>query len=189
MQNSKDVWQSEELIEVLKNGGTAVIPTDTVYGFVVSALSTEGVEKLYRIRKPSSQKPCIILIPDEASIEFFGINLSQVQKEKLKEYWPGPVSVILDCEDDKFDNLHKGTNTLSFRLPASIEFRDFLKKTGPLLAPSANTEGNPISKNIDEAKKYFEDKVNFYLDGGEIIGKASKIIRLYKDGSVSIIRE
>ncbi len=189
MQNSKNVWNNEELIKTIKNGGTAVIPTDTVYGFVVSALSKEGVEKLYKIRKPSSQKPCIILISNEEDIKYFGIDLSVNQKEEIKKYWPGPVSIILDCEEDKFENLHKGTKTLSFRLPDSQDFREFLKQTGPLLAPSANTEGNPISKNIEEAKKYFGDKVDFYLNYGEITGKASKIIRLYKDGSVSIIRE
>jgi len=66
--------------------------------------------------------------------------------------------------------------------------RDFLKKTGPLVAPSANIEGEKSAKNIDEARKYFGDSVDFYEDGGEIEGTASTLVKL-EEGKLIIKRQ
>lgn len=184
-----NIWDNKELIKILQQGGLAVMPTDTVYGIVGRAEDALVVESVYQARQRSPEKPCIILIGDISELEKFSINLTEVQKEKLKEYWPGPVSIILDCANDKFEYLHRGTDTLACRLPAQEELRKFLLETGPLIAPSANTEGSPVAKNVDEAKKYFRDQVDFYMDGGEIQGNPSRVIRLSKAGEVSIIRE
>ena len=69
------------------------------------------------------------------------------------------------------------------------ELKELLLKVGPLVAPSANLEAMPSSETILQAKKYFDNAVDLYFDGGRIRGKASKIIRLYKDGSISVIRD
>lgn len=188
----ENIWNNQNLIDTLKNGGVAVIPTDTIYGVVGQALNSNTVLHIYEIRKRNPDKPCVILIGDITELEKFSVSLSEEQKEKLKEYWVNnfmPISIILDCAEDKFSYLHRGTKTLAFRLPVQKEFRELLFKTGPLVAPSANTEALPPSSNIDEAKKYFGNSVDLYADGGEIKGKASKIIKLNSDGTVNILRD
>lgn len=168
------------------------MPTDTIYGVVCRALDETAVKKIYEIRKRAPDKPCIILISDISELEKFSVNLFAEQKEKIKEYWSNnsaPTSIILDCLDDKFSYLHRGTKTLAFRLPTQEELKNLLKQTGPLIAPSANPEGLPPAKNIQEAKKYFGDIIDLYMDRGEIEGKASKVIKLHKDGTVYILRE
>ena len=52
---------NNDLIETLKDGGIAVIPTDTIYGIVGSALNPQTVEKIYELRKRAKDKPFIIL--------------------------------------------------------------------------------------------------------------------------------
>lgn len=192
------VWNNENIVNVLKENGVVVMPTDTIYGIVGSALSSPVVTRIYDIRKRAPEKPCIILISDIDELEKFSIILSEKQKEKLKEYWPLdstqdlqliPTSIVLDCLDEKFEYLHRGTHTLAFRLPYKKELQDLLVKTGPLIAPSANLEGMPTAQNVDEAKEYFGNLVDLYIDGGEIKGKASKVIELRKDGSVRILRK
>lgn len=197
MSLSQNIWNDENLIKMLKENGVVVMPTDTLYGIVGQAENIFVVERIYTLRKRAPDKPCIILIGDIGELEKFYIVLSLEQKNKLKEYWSfdstqgkfGPTSIILDCLDDRFTYLHRGIKTLAFRLPAQEDLRKLLKETGPLIAPSANTEALPPSENIFEAKKYFGDLIDLYVDGGEIKGKASKIIRLHKDGSVTILRE
>ena len=98
---------------------------------------------------------------------------------------------ILAC---RFDHcplyyLHRGTRSLAFRVPEKEDLRELLKSTGPLVAPSANPEGLPQSQNIQEARGYFGYTVDYYVDGGEITSKASKIIQLHKDGTVTILRQ
>jgi L-threonylcarbamoyladenylate synthase len=182
-------WKNDNLIETLKKGGVAVMPTDTLYGIVGQAENISTVNRIYKLKKRKRKKPCIILIGDTKELEKFSVVLSEKQKNKLNEFWPGPISIIFDCPDDSFAYLHRGTKTLSFRLPFSSELRNLLSKVGPLIAPSANPEGLPPAKNIAETKEYFGDSADFYADGGEISGKHSKLIKLHKDGSVNILRE
>jgi L-threonylcarbamoyladenylate synthase len=179
---------NENLVKTLVNNGVVVMPTDTLYGVVGLALSKETVERIYDTRRRAPNKPCIILIGKIGELEKFSIKLSDEQKNKLGEFWPGPVSIVLDCKEERFSYLHRGTNTLAFRLPSNSDLQNLLKTTGPLVAPSANIEGMPVANNTKEAKDYFGDKVDLYIDGGEIIGKSSKVIKLNTDGSEIILR-
>lgn len=192
-------WANEGLIKILRENGVVVMPTDTIYGLVGRALDVSVVNRIYNLKKRAPEKPCIVLIGEIGELKKFSINLSEEQKKKIEEYWPisaiadigrtEAISIILDCPDDSFEYLHRGTKTLAFRLPASKELRALLPETGPLIAPSANPEGLPPAKNISEAQKYFGDSVDFYLDGGEINNKHSKLIKLNPDGSMVVLRD
>ena len=165
------------------------MPTDTIYGIVGHALNEQVVNHIYEIRKRAPEKPCIILISDIKDLAKFSIHLSAEQINKIKEYWPGPVSIVFDCTDQKFFYLHRGTQTLAFRLPVPHGLQELLKHTGPLIAPSANLEGLSPANNVHEAKNYFHEMVDLYIDGGERGGNPSKVIKLQKDGSALILRE
>ena len=183
----QNIWDNENLVKVLVEGGVVVMPTDTLYGIVGKANNQKVVNSIYEIRKRAPSKPCIILISDINELEKFHVDLSEEQKNKIKKFTE-PTSFISDCSNDSFEYLHRGTKTLAFRLPVNHELRDLLKKTGSLIAPSANLEGMPPAENISDAKNYFGDSVDLYVDGGEIKGKASKVIRLHKDGSMEVLR-
>lgn len=178
-----------EITELLKNGKIGVMPTDTIYGIVGLALSRETVEEIYRLRKRAADKPLIILISNLNDLNHFNIRLTEKQKNFLNKNWPNPLSVILPCPPEKFKYLHRGTNSLAFRMPKDEKLLELLKQTGPLVAPSANPEGGEPAKTTDEAKKYFGDRVSFYIDGGKIESNPSTIIRLKRDGKKIVLRE
>ena len=184
----ENIWNNEKLSQTLEDG-VVVMPTDTLYGIVGRARNVSTVNRIYEIRKRSPEKPCIILIGNIKELANFSIILPEKQKRVLQEYWPGPVSVVLDCEDEFFFYLHRGTKTLAFRMPLSEKIRALLTKVGPLIAPSANPEGLSPAEDISKAEEYFGTSVDMYVDGGKIYGKASKVIKLHKDGSVTILRE
>src|SRR4051812_15829747 len=98
-------WNDENLIKILENGGVAVMPTDTLYGIVGRADNIDTVTRIYNTRERSPEKPCIILIGDMVALNNFNISLSFEQKEEVKKYWPGPVSIILDCKEEKYKYL------------------------------------------------------------------------------------
>ncbi len=182
-----------EAAQILKCGGIGVIPTDTIYGIVSSALSKKSVNKVYRLRKRSPDKPVIMLIGSIRDLKKFGITLNPIGYKLLAKFWPGPVSVILQMANSKeqiakFKYLHRGKKTIAFRMPANVVLRRFLKKTGPLIAPSANFEGEPPAKTIKEAQKYFGNKVDFYIDGGKLNRKPSKVISI-KNGKIFVFRK
>lgn len=178
----------QQLINLLKEGGVAVIPTDTLYGIVGSALLKETVEIIYRLRQRTPSKPTIILISSLKDLKLFNVTVDAKTEKFLEKVWPGPVSVILPCPEEKFSYLHRGTNTLAFRLPDKKDLRKLLQKTGPLVAPSANLEGEPPAQTIREAKKYFGDEVQFYVDGGKLSSLPSTLIKI-DNGNLGILRE
>ncbi|MCS7123011.1 MAG: Sua5/YciO/YrdC/YwlC family protein [Candidatus Aenigmarchaeota archaeon] len=173
----------KKLALLLKEGVIAVMPTDTIYGICGSALNKLTVEKIYKIRKRSPNKPMIILISRLKDLKVFGINPTRREINFLKKVWPGKISVILNIKNknsiNKFKYLHRGTNSLAFRLPKPKWLRNVLKISGPIVAPSANWESYTPAKNIKEAKKYFGKKVVYY-NGGNRIGEPSILIRILR---------
>ncbi len=181
-----DIVERMNEIEILKDGGIGIIATDTIYGIVGQALNRNTVERIYAVKKRTPTKPFIILINSLSDIDSFGIDIDEPIKVILDSYWPGPVSIILDCPNDDFAYLHRGTHALAFRMPAKPELRELLSHTGPLVAPSANPEGLDPAIDIDSAKQYFGDTVDFYLPG-TVSTKPSKIIKIVDD-EVEVIR-
>jgi L-threonylcarbamoyladenylate synthase len=175
-----------KLVNILNNGGIAVMPTDTIHGIVCRAQNKETVEQIYKLKKRNPTKATIILIDSIDRLRLFDVIPTDEIKKILSDYWPGPVSIILDCHDEKYSYLHRGTNSLAFRLPDNETLQELIKATGPLVAPSANIEDMPPATNNEEAYKYFGDNVDIYVDGPSA-EKASKIIKISTSG-VEVIR-
>jgi L-threonylcarbamoyladenylate synthase len=176
----------QEHRNVLLDGGIGIIATDTIYGIIGQALKPATIQRIYTVKKRTPTKPFIILISNLSDLDSFGITIDETVQKAADTYWPGPVSIIVDCPDDNFEYLHRGTRTLAFRMPAKSELHDLITVTGPLAAPSANPEGLRQSATIDEAKAYFNDEVDFYNEG-TVYTKSSKIIKI-TNGTEEVIR-
>jgi len=178
----------KEIIKTLQNGGVGVLPTDTIYGVVGSVLNKETIDGMYPLLKRNPKKPMVIIISRIKDLALFDIKINRKFKKKLKEFWPGKVSIILPCHSEEFAYLHRGMGSLAFRLPDLKWLRKLLKKTGPLVATSANPEGEKPAETIKQAEKYFGNRVDFYVDIGKLQGEPSTVLEI-KDSSVSIKRQ
>lgn len=172
-----------QIIAMIKNGGIGVLPTDTLYGLVGSALIPKTVGRIYRVRRRNKKKPMIVLIEKIDDLARFGVVPDPEQRKHMKRLWPGPVSLIFSCPNKKFEYLHRGDRTIAFRLPADATLRRLLHRTGPLVAPSANIEGGLPSRSIRQAHEYFGNLIDFYLRG-RVKRKASSVIDLTAGGIV-----
>lgn len=170
----------EDYIRILNEGGIGILATDTLYGIVGQALNRHAVERIYSVKKRTPTKPFIILIGQISDLDKFAIPLSEYAKEAINTYWPGPISIILDCPSSDFDYLHRGTNTLAFRMPANSELQNLIHQTGPLVAPSANPEGLTPAQTIDQARSYFDNGVDFFIEG-TVYATPSRIIKISGD--------
>jgi L-threonylcarbamoyladenylate synthase len=184
-----------QAVDALTRGGIGVMPTDTIYGIVASAFDPKVVARIYGLRRRNFKKPMVILIGSLGDLKLFGIRLDMKTRRVIKKWWPGKVSVVLKAAGNKrcaagkrFKYLHRGTGTLAFRMPKPAWLRKFLRKTGPLVAPSANLEGEPPAKTVREARKYFGGKADFYLDGGTLVSEPSTLVRIEK-GKAVVLRE
>jgi len=178
----------QELGSLIKSGKAAVIPTDTIYGIVGSARDVKAVERIYNLRRRNSSKPMIILIDSENQISELGVKVDSDQAKTLSKIWPNPISVVIDVVSKKLHYLHRGKNSLAFRIPNNKWLLEFLKFSGPIVAPSANFEGEAPAKNVIAAKNYFGDSVAFYIDAGNLESKPSTVAKLEKNKLV-VLRE
>lgn len=170
---------NETVIRLLREGGIGVIRSDTLYGIVGSANSREAVERIYAVKGRTPTKSPIVLI-DSTEKLWDGYDTETLRR--LGELWPGKNSVILPSKNAP-EWITRGNASVAYRLPDDSGLRELLGSTGPLVAPSANPEGAMPAMNVAEAKAYFGDAVDFYVDGGQVTDDApSRLYRLQPDG-------
>jgi len=161
-----------------------VIPTDTVYGVVACAGDQNAVEQLYRLKKRDKKPGTIIAANIEQLVE---LGIMRRYLKAVEQYWPNPISIIIPS-DFSLDYLHQGKLSLACRIPKDPQMQKLLQKTGPLLTSSANHPGESPANTINEAKAYFGDEVDFYVDGGDLSGHAASTIIRVVDDAVEVLR-
>lgn len=184
----KNDWIKAE--KVLKNGGLVVLPTDTLFGLIASAYDKKAIDKIYKIKERDKSKPLIVLIYSQEDLKKFGIKINKAQAKFLEKIWPGQVSVLLSCKNSKFKYIHRGTKEIAFRMIGEKNKNLFklIKKVGPIVAPSANKESFIPAETVKEAKGYFGDDVDLYINGGKRVGAPSTLIRI-SNNNIEILRQ
>lgn len=178
----------KEIAEQIESDAIGVIPTDTIYGVAASACSKKAVERAYDALERSPKKPFIILISSLKDLSLFGLTIDSQIEKMLDTMWPGKISIVLPVLSEKLIYLHRGKKTLAFRVPKKPSLIKLLKKTGPLISTSANPEGAKPAETIAEARKYFRDRIDFYVAGGKIKSLPSTLIEI-KRGKVRVLRK
>lgn len=171
----------------LKRAELVVLPTDTIYGLCASALAPAAVERVYQLRQRDRRKPVIVLIRNTLELRQFGVRLTLAQRRFLQTLWPNRISVVLPTPSRRYRYLHRGKNSLAFRIPNDPWLLGLLAHTGPLIAPSANFEAKPPAQTIREARQFFGEAVH-YLDAGPERGTSSALIRLTPTFDLEVLR-
>lgn len=176
---------TEEAIRLLTMPGTVgVLPTDTVYGLACRAADKPAVKRLYAL-KNREDKPGTVIAANIDQLVELGIKASYLKA--VEQFWPNPISIVIPSHDLAY--IHLGKQSIAMRVPKYEGLVSLLKRTGPLLTTSANLPGQPEATNLTQAKTYFEDAVDFYVDGGDLSGrKPSTVIRVIDD-EVEVLRQ
>ncbi|MDB5179214.1 MAG: hypothetical protein JWN01_1157 [Patescibacteria group bacterium] len=179
------VTTTEEAVRLLLDGGAGVMPTDTVYGLVARAQDKRAVKRFYAL-KHREHKPGTVIAASVEQLAELGVDKQHLKR--VQHLWPNPLSVETPLGEE-LAYLHQETGRQALRVVADVKLREILEQTGPLVTSSANQPGEPGAVNLSEAQDYFEDKVDFYVDGGNLSGRApSTIIRLVAD-EIEVIRQ
>jgi len=175
----------KKLFGLIVDGAVGVLPTDTVYGLACSAANENAVTRLYSL-KNREQKPGTIIAASIEQLVDLGIKARYLKA--VEQFWPNPISIIIPTGLD-LGYLHQGKMSLAIRIPSDKPLVDLLERTGPLLTSSANHPGEPEATTIEEAKAYFGESIDFYVDGGDLSGrKPSTVIRIIDD-AVEVLRQ
>lgn len=171
---------------IVKNGGTVVFPTDTVYGLGCDPYNSEAVQTIYRIkgRRQSEHLPVLgISVTEISKIAF----LDKLSKKIADNFWPGPVTLVLKIKDYEIAKSLNLTNNIAVRIPDHPCALALLKERKLLVGTSANRSGSPPvgdpTEIIDKLKGY-----DLLLDGGKITNPTESTIVEVNENRLKIIR-
>lgn len=159
------------IVDVLKNGGIVVLRTDTIYGIVTSADNRKNSDTIFAMKQRDADKSCIVLIADTSQMwDEVSREAYQAAEHVLGDTYPTSVIVPIGERTPEWLVHHdQHQDDVAFRIPSTASWLiKVLEQTGPLIAPSANLQGQPPAKNVEEAYRYFGDAVDLYVEGGTV---------------------
>ena len=178
-------------LEVLRNGGVILYPTDTVWGIGCDATNAEAVQKIYDLKRSTDKKSMLVLCKDADMVVRY-VNKAPGIAFEVMEMSTSPLTLILPGAVGVAPNLIPEEGTLGVRVPNHDFCQKLLFKFGkPIVSTSANISGEKSLKNLAEVTKTIIDGVDFVVNPrfqGHPTGKPSSIIAFGPDGEVKIIR-
>jgi L-threonylcarbamoyladenylate synthase len=151
--------------EILKNGGIAVFPTDTVYGLCANAFDLNARKKIYKLKGRSFHKPLIVMAGSTKDLQSLAV-MNEAHLRLAKKYWPGQLTLVL-ASTAIGTMVMGGRSNLGARIPDCKVALALMKMCGfPLVTTSANKSGKESIKSGKEAVKEFTDKVDLIIDAG-----------------------
>jgi tRNA threonylcarbamoyl adenosine modification protein (Sua5/YciO/YrdC/YwlC family) len=170
-------------------GGIAVFPADTVYGLACDAQNRIAVERLYRFKRRSLDKPSAVMFFDPSLALATLPELGPRTREALKRLFPGPVTALVPNPLGRFPLACGGDPaTLGLRVPVVPALQGV---TWPVLQSSANLAGGPDARRLQEVPEPIRRAVDLIVDGGELPGTPSTVVdlRAYEDDETwSVVR-
>ncbi|HWA05932.1 MAG TPA: L-threonylcarbamoyladenylate synthase, partial [Ignavibacteria bacterium] len=152
--------------DFIKKGEVAAFPTETVYGIGANAYDEKAVRKIFKAKGRPADNPLIVHVARKKDIAVLASVITPSAKKIIKEFFPGPVTVILKKNEIVLDVVTAGLVTIAIRMPASKIARELIKLSGvPIAAPSANLSGSPSPTNFIHVLRDMRNKIPCVLVG------------------------
>ena len=177
-------------VDVLRNGGLIIYPTDTVYGIGCSIYKTEAIERIYQIKQQDKSKPFSFLCSDLSHISEYA-RVSNVAFRLMKQLVPGPYTFVLPASRLKQlpRSIISKRKTVGIRVPKNAVCRALIKELGhPILSAGVTNGKGEIINDPDVIKELYERRVDLILDGGPSSLELSTILDLTDERPV-VVRE
>ncbi|MDR2812039.1 MAG: threonylcarbamoyl-AMP synthase [Endomicrobium sp.] len=163
--SAKDHDAHKKTAEIIKNGGLAIVPTETVYGFVVDAFNIDAQKKIYKIKGRSQKKPLILMTSHIESIKVL-VDIPKKALEITKKFWPGQLTLIFPTTTiGKI--VSSGRKNLGVRIPNNAFMLKLLQEIKkPVFTTSVNVSNKSSAKTYEDALD-FNGIADVIIDGGK----------------------
>jgi L-threonylcarbamoyladenylate synthase len=151
----------------LDDGFTVGIPTETVYGLAANAFNEDAINQIFKIKNRPAFDPLIVHVADIDAVHRIVNDMPEAARKLAKEFWPGPLTLILNKSPHISDLVTSGQATVGVRIPrhpitlALLESIDY-----PLAAPSANPFKYVSPTSAQHVMNQLGGKLPYILDGG-----------------------
>ena len=177
-------------VQVLKGGDVIVFPTETLYGLGADALNDAAVEKVFQLKGRDPRNPIPVLVADQEMLHTLVAKIPTVAQKLMDRYWPGPLTLVLPGRKNIPKPLCNPTGGIAVRISSQPIAALLIKGLGrPLTATSANPSGKEPARTLQEAKTYFADRVELFVDGGTLTSKSGSTVVEVIEDNVKVVRE
>lgn len=189
MTQQEDIKQA---VDVLRQGGVILYPTDTIWGLGCDASNEDAVRRIYEIKQREDSKALICLVDSANRIQRYFRRVPDVAWD-LIDYADRPLTLILDGAVNVAPNLVAEDGSLGMRVTKE-QFSQQLcyRFQKAIVSTSANLSGQPSPKSFYDIPEEITSRVDYIVQfarGRKSDGRPSSIIKLTEDGAVTIIRK
>lgn len=185
----------QDIINTLKNGDVAGIPTETVYGLGANGLNDKAVQKIFTVKGRPTKNPLILHTHSLNEVKKLVKTICPITQKLADQYWPGPLTILFEKSAMVSDLITAGSSKVAIRIPNHLLFLAILKSVDfPIAAPSANPYQSISPTTAQQVDDYFKEAVPYVLEGGKcdcglestIVGIEDEKIIIYRLGGITI---
>ena len=192
-----------ETLRVLREGGTILYPTDTVWGLGCDATNPEAVARIYEIKKRADSKSLVLLACDldmvakyVKEVPSIAVDLVEVNDAPMTIIYPEALAGVAGEPGDRWHlapNAVAEDGSVGIRIPLMDWCKNLVFKLGrPIVSTSANISGEPTPQRFTDIPQEIKDAVDFVVPPSidtQSTGKASQILKVGLRGEIEIIRK
>ena len=175
---------------MLERGQIIVFPTETVYGIACNAWNIQAVKKIYKVKRRNYENPLLLHIGKVGDVYQYIKTLDEVTKKLILNFWPGPLSLVLEKSELIPDYVTSGLKKVGIRCTSHKITQAILTKCKfPVVATSANISGYENCYNIEQISKQLGINVDLYIDDGSLVNNLPSTIVEIENNGMKILRE
>jgi len=182
----------KKALEVLRQGGTILYPTDTIWGIGCDATNAEAIEQIYQLKQRAESKSMIVLVSDIGMLQGYIQELPDVAWD-LIEYTEKPLTLIFDDAKNLAPNVVAQDSSIGIRVVKDEFVQRLIERfRKPIVSTSANISGQPHPNFFNEIDNQIKEQVDYVVNWRQeehTPTSPSSIIRLRSNGEFQIIRK
>jgi L-threonylcarbamoyladenylate synthase len=168
---------------IIRKGGLVAFPTETVYGLGANAMNESAVEKIFNAKGRPADNPLIAHVCNREMVDLIANGVSQTAERLIQEFWPGPLTLVLERKPEVARSVSAGLTTVAVRMPRNAIALELIRASRtPIAAPSANASGKPSPTTAAHVLDDLGGRIDMILDGGTTnIGVESTVLDMTVD--------
>lgn len=182
-------WLVARAADVLRKGGVAIIPTDTVYGLACGISHAKAIKRIYELKNMDSKKPLAILVDDMTTVGQYAKGVTTPYYRLLKRVLPGPYTFIFEASAEVPKIMLRKRRSIGIRMPDHpITLALLAELDEPLLTTSVRTPDDHWVIEPVEVESTLDHRVDVVVDCGPLVATPSTVVDLSGDSPV-LVRE
>jgi L-threonylcarbamoyladenylate synthase len=179
-----------DAVDVLRGGGLAAVPTDTVYGLAADLAAPGAIDRLFAAKRRPGDRAVMLLLANAGQARDL-VEWPPAAEALAEAFWPGGLTLVLAQRPGANlpVELTGGRPTVGLRLPDHPAPRALAAALGPLPVTSANVSGLPEASDAAEILDQLGEEIDLILDGGPARGGPASTVVDCSAAGTRILRE